>query len=131
MKEYATIDAIKRDDVVGFYNRYYFPANVILAVQGDFSAPEMKAKLEKLFSSWNAQQAPVPKFPPVDPKLAAPGIHLAVKTDVTQSNLVIGHLGGVLNDKDYPALEVMSDILGGGFHSRLFQKRAHEAGPGL
>jgi predicted Zn-dependent peptidase len=120
-EEYATIDAIKRDDVLRFYNRYYFPANVILAVQGDFSAPEMKAKLEKLFLSWNAQQAPVPKFPPVDPKLAAPGIHLAVKTDVTQSNLVIGQLGGVLSDKDYPALEVMSDILGGGFHSRLFQ----------
>ena len=32
------------------------------------------------------------------------------------------HLGGVFRDKDYPALEVMSDILGGGFHSRLFQR---------
>ena len=28
----------------------------------------------------------------------------------------------MLNDKDYPALEVMADILGGGFQSRLFQK---------
>jgi predicted Zn-dependent peptidase len=119
--EYATIDAIKRDDVVRFYTRYYFPANVILAVQGDFSAPEMKAKLEKLFGSWNVQQAPVPAFPPVDTKVAQPGIHLAVKTDVTQTNVVIGHLGGVLKDKDYPALEVMSDILGGGFQSRLFE----------
>ncbi len=119
--EYATIDAIKRDDVVRFYNRYYFPANVILAVQGDFSAPEMKAKLEKLFGSWNAQQPPVPPFPPVDPKVAQPGIHLAVKTDVTQTNLVIGQLGGELKDKDYPALEVMSDILGGGFQSRLVE----------
>src|SRR6185437_96799 len=25
-------------------------------------------------------------------------------------------------DKDYPALEVMADILGGGFHSRLFRE---------
>ena len=95
---------------------------MILAVQGDFSAPEMKAKLEKLFASWNATQPPVPMFPPVDPKLAQPGIHLAVKTDVTQTNLVLGHLGGELKDKDYPALEVMSDILGGGFQSRLFQQ---------
>jgi hypothetical protein len=31
-------------------------------------------------------------------------------------------LGGVLKDKDYPALEVMADILGGGFPSRLFQR---------
>jgi zinc protease len=121
-EEYATIDNIKRDDVVKFYQRYYFPANTILAIQGDFSAPEMKAKLEKLFASWNANQPPVPPFPAVDPKLAQPGIHLAVKTDVTQTNLVLGHLGGELKDKDYPALEVMSDILGGGFQSRLFQQ---------
>jgi zinc protease len=91
-------------------------------VQGDFSAPDMKAKLEKLFASWNAQQAPVPPFPAVDPRLSQPGIHLAVKTDVTQTNLILGHLGGELKDKDYPALEVMSDILGGGFQSRLFQQ---------
>jgi zinc protease len=121
-EEYATLDNIKRDDITRFYQRYYFPANVILAVQGDFSAPEMKARLEKLFASWNSQQQPVPAFPAVDPKLSQPGIHLAVKTDVTQTNLVLGHLGGELKDKDYPALEVMSDILGGGFQSRLFQQ---------
>jgi zinc protease len=119
--EYATVDNIKRDDVAGFYKRYFFPANVILAVQGDFSAAEMKGKLEKLFGSWNAQQPPVPPFPKVDfqPK---PGIYVATKTDVTQTSVVLGHLAGVLSDKDYPALEVMSDILGGGFQSRLFQK---------
>jgi zinc protease len=119
--EYATLDNIKRADVEAFYKRYYFPANIILAVQGDFNAPEMKAKLEKLFASWNAQQPPVPAFPAVNsnPK---PGIYVATKTDVTQTNLAIGQLGGILRDKDYPALEVMADILGGGFQSRLFQK---------
>ena len=120
--EYATLDNIKRDDVVKFYSRYFFPSNIILAVQGDFSAADMKAKLEKLFSSWNAQGQPVPPFPAVDPKLAQPGIHLATKTDVTQTSLIMGHLGGELKDKDYPALEVMSNILGGGFQSRLFSK---------
>ncbi|HVV45509.1 MAG TPA: pitrilysin family protein, partial [Bryobacteraceae bacterium] len=120
--DYATVDNIKREDVVNFYKRYYFPGNIILAVQGDFSAPEMKAKLEKLFSSWNVQQPPGPAFPAVDKSLAQPGIHLVTKTDVTQTSLVLGHLAGELRDKDYPALAVMSDILGGGFQSRLFQK---------
>jgi zinc protease len=119
--EYATVDNIKRGDVVSFYQRYFFPANIILAVQGDFSAPEMKAKLEALFGSWNYQQPPVPPFPKVDnqPK---PGIYLATKTDVTQSNIVMGQLGGQQNDKDYAALDVMADILGGSFESRLFVK---------
>lgn len=120
-EQYATIDNIKRGDLVEFYNRYYFPANIILAVQGDFSAPEMKAKLEKLFGGWTVQQPPVPPFPKVQND-ARTGIFVATKTDVTQTSFAMGHLAGELRDKDYPALEVMSDILGGGFESRLFQK---------
>ncbi|HWB95770.1 MAG TPA: insulinase family protein, partial [Bryobacteraceae bacterium] len=53
---------------------------------------------------------------------AAPGVYLAAKEDVTQTFFTLGHLGGEIRDKDYPALEVMADILGGGFSSRLFQK---------
>jgi zinc protease len=120
-EEYATVDNIKRQDAVDFYKRYYFPANIMLAVQGDFSAPEMKAKLEKLFGLWNYKQDPVPAFPKVN-HVAKPGVYLAIKTDVTQTNFSFGQLGGELNSKDYPALEVMSDILGGGFQSRLFQR---------
>ncbi len=119
--EHAAVNNIKREDVAAFYKRYYFPSNVILSVQGDFSTPEMKATLEKLFSDWTVTQPPVPAFPKVNSQ-PKPGMRLAVKTDVTQTNFSIGHLGGVLNDKDYPALEVMADILGGGFQSRLFQK---------
>jgi len=119
--EYATLDNIKRDDIANFYKRYYFPSNIILAVQGDFSTAEMKAKIQSLFGSWNYSQPPVPAFPKVqsDPK---PGVYLATKTDVTQTNFTLGQLGGTLKDKDYPALEVMGDILGGGFQSRLFQR---------
>jgi len=119
--EYETVDRITRDDMVGFYKRYYFPANIMLAVRGDFSTGDMKAKLEHLFAGWTVQQSPVPPFPKVDAK-PAPGIFVAAKDDVTQTFFAIGQLGGVFRDKDYPALEVMADILGGGFQSRLFRK---------
>jgi len=121
LEEYETINRIQRPDLIAFYKRYYFPANIMLAVHGDFSATEMKAKLEKLFADWTYQQQPVPPFPPVTAK-PAPGIYVASKEDVTQTFFAMGHLGGLLNDKDYPALEVMGDILGGGFPSRLFQR---------
>jgi len=120
-EEYATVNNIKRQDAVNFYKRYYFPANIMLAVQGDFSAPEMKAKLEKIFGSWSYRQDPVPPFPKVNHR-AKPGVYLATKTDVTQTSFSLGQLGGEVNSKDYPALEVMSYILGGGFQSRLFRR---------
>jgi zinc protease len=119
--EYATVDRIQRDDIVQFYQRYFFPANIMLAVMGDFSAADMKAKLEKRFADWTVKQPPVPLFPAVDAK-PVHSVFLATKTDVTQTFFTLGHLGGELRDKDYPALEVMADILGGGFHSRLVQR---------
>ncbi len=51
-----------------------------------------------------------------------PGIYIATKNDVTQTSFIEGHLGGILKDKDFPALEIMGDILGGGFQSRLVQR---------
>jgi zinc protease len=118
--EYATVDKIERADVMAFYKRYFFPANVMLAISGDFSAPELRGKLEKLFADWNVQQAKAPPFPAVR-KQATPGAFLVVKSDVTQTNFRFGQLSGTLDDKDYPALEVMADILGSGFQSRLMQ----------
>jgi zinc protease len=119
--EYATVDRIQRDDIVQFYQRYFFPANIMLAVMGDFSAADMKDKLEKRFADWTVKQPTVPPFPAVNAK-PVHSLFLATKTDVTQTFFTLGHLGGELRDKDYPALEVMADILGGGFHSRLVQR---------
>jgi zinc protease len=118
--EYADIDNIQRDDMVNFYRRYYFPANITLEVYGDFSAAELKTKLEQVFGDWKYTQPPVPAFPKVVEK-PEPGIFLASKDDITQTFFNVGELGGQLRDKDYPALEVAAEILGGGFSSRLFR----------
>ncbi len=125
--EYEHVDRIQREDLIAFYKRYFFPANIMLAVYGDFVAGEMKEKLEKLLGGWQPKQPPVPAFPAVREN-AAPGVYLAVKDDVTQTFFQMGHLGGMLRDPNYPALEVMSDILGGSFLSRLFRKVRTELG---
>ncbi len=119
--ELADVANIKREDLVNFYHRYFFPRNIMLAVYGDFSATEMRAKLEKLFGGWKYDQPDVPPFPACGAK-AAPGVYLAAKDDVNQAFLNVGHIGGVLKDKDTAALEIMADILGGGFSSRLFRR---------
>jgi len=116
--EYEHLARIHREDLIKFYQRYYFPKNIMLAVYGDFSTAEMRERLERLFGDWKVEQPTVPAFPKVTAK-AAPGIYLGEKQDVTQTFFAIGELGGTLRDKDYPALEVAADILGQGFTSRL------------
>ena len=120
-EEYDTIDAVKRDDVVAFYKRYFFPKNLILSVYGDFDSAAMKQRLETVFGGWKAEEPPVPPFPKVD-AAADPGIFFVSKADVTQTFIQMGHLAGELHDKDFPALSVASDVFGGGFSSRLFRE---------
>jgi zinc protease len=119
--EHADLARIQRSDLQEFYHRYYCPKNIMLAVYGDFSTPDMKDQLEKLFADWNSEQPPVPVFPLVAAK-AAPGVFLAEKSDVTQTFFSLGLLSGTLRDPDYPALEVAVNILGSGFTSRLMSQ---------
>jgi predicted Zn-dependent peptidase len=120
-EQYDTINRINRADLQNFYRRYYFPKNVILAVWGDFDTAAMKARLATLFAGWTVEQPPVPEFPKVM-DAPAPGIYLAENKDVQHAFFTLGHLGGELKDKDYPSLQIMAGILGGGFHSRLVER---------
>ncbi len=118
---YATVNAVSRDDIQAFYQRYYFPANIILALYGDFQTTDMQQKLETAFGSWKVTQEKVPPFPAVDAK-PDPGVFVVKKEDIAQTFFEIGHLGGEFNNKDFPALSVAADVLGGGFSSRLFRE---------
>ena len=108
--EYANLDQIHRDDLVRFYQRYYFPKNIMIGIYGDFSTSEMEAKLEKLFGDWKAEQSPAPPFPPVTAK-AAPGVYLGGKerrhADVffhrrTRRHIARSRLSGFGSRHQYP-----------------------------
>ncbi|HNS74374.1 MAG TPA: pitrilysin family protein, partial [bacterium] len=46
-EEYATIDAITRDDLIAFHKQYVQPKGMVVAVWGDFKTAEMQKKLRK------------------------------------------------------------------------------------
>ena len=119
--EYEDLARIHREDLIAFYQRFYFPKNIMLAVYGDFTTADMHDKLERLFADWKVEKPPAPPIPTVTAK-PAPGIYFAPKDDVTQTFFSIGHLGGTLRDPDYPALQVAANILGEGFSSRLISQ---------
>jgi zinc protease len=121
--EYATIEAISRDDLVAFHKQFFQPENVILGVWGDFTAADMRTRVEKAFSSWPRGGQPRPEPPAVD--AASPSksrIFSIDKDDVNQSWVLVGGLSGTRKDQDYAALSVMNSILGGGMSSRLFSR---------
>ncbi|MFQ5499664.1 MAG: M16 family metallopeptidase [Candidatus Zixiibacteriota bacterium] len=117
--EYATIDAITRDDLVAFHGAFFKPQNVQMAIWGDFDKKDILAKLDKYFGDWKKEGAPVPPLPTVDYKFDN-NVFYVNKTDVNQTNIVLGHIGGLTTDEDYADRIVMNNIFGGGFGSRLF-----------
>lgn len=115
----AAIGRIRQDDVLECYRRYYFPANVWLAIEGDFDSAAMKTAVEALFSSWKAEQPAVPEFPKAS---AAPvGTYAIPGKDLLHVHFAMGQLGGELRDRDSAAWEVLAEILGGTRRSRLLQ----------
>jgi len=125
--EYATIDNIKREDLVEFHKTYFHPNYTIIGVWGDFNAKDMIQKIKKAFAGWKPEKVEGLEFPKVDYKYHS-SVNLVKKDDVNQANIYLGHIGGMMNDPDYPAVSLMNNIFGGSFASRLFTKVRSEEG---
>jgi predicted Zn-dependent peptidase len=125
--EYDDLDRLTRDDLVAFHAAWFRPDATILAVWGDFRSAEMKQKLEKSLGGWKAKGTAPKAVPPAVPP-QAPSVNYVEKKDVEQTYLLAGQLGLRLDDPDYPAIHVLSEILGGGFASRIFVKVRSEKG---
>jgi zinc protease len=125
--EYATIDAITREDMVAFHETYYHPNQMMIGVTGDFDRDQVLAAIEREFGDWQPQEVELP----TDFTIASadPGkVYFVEKTDLTQTNFRLGHLGTTIDDPDYFALEIMNTIFGQGFASRLFSKIRSDLG---
>lgn len=126
--EYATIDAISRDDLVAFHQAYFHPNNTQIGIWGDFDSKAMVERVKKAFRNWKPAKGFVrPAVPAVD-YVFRPSVNLVEKEDVNQSTIIMGHIGGRLDNPDYFALEIMNRILGGGFSSRLFLRVRSDQG---
>lgn len=118
---YETIANVTRDDLVAWHQRYFHPNRVILGLVGDFDSDEALERVRSAFGDWERGPA-VPEDEGDVPyrQRTEPGVYYVDKSDMTQSNIVIGHLGVTRDNPDWVAIEVMNQVLSGGFASRLF-----------
>lgn len=116
--EYATIDAITREDMIAFHKNVMTGRNMLIGVIGDFNTRDMRRKLERAFGSIPAGTRNPLNLPPVNYEFKNE-IHFVAKNDVNQSNIRIGHIGGRRSNPDFAAIQLMNEILSGGFSGRL------------
>lgn len=115
----ASISSITQRDLKDFHDRYFVPANFVVAASGDFDSDQLQEKLNRYLTEWSetGERSPDVPAPDYTPK---PGVYLVDKPDVNQGRVSMGHLGVRRDDPDRFAIDLMNDILGGsGFTSRI------------
>jgi zinc protease len=123
-KELSHVENSQLQDVKNFFFKHYTPANAILTVAGNLSTDKVKRLAEKWFGDIPSGEKYVRKIPQ-EPKQTA-AAHLEVKAPVPLDALYkCWHISSRL-DKRYYVTDLITEILGGGASSRLFQSLVKE-----
>lgn len=122
-----SLTKIHRDAIVKFYETYYAPGNIILAVAGDFQTADMKKKLEDVFGQWPSKPVTPVKIP-VLPPVKGKKLLLIDKPDATQTYFAIGNVATAAGDPDRVAIRLVNTVFGGRFTSLLNEALRVESG---
>ncbi len=111
------IDAMRRDDIVEYFNAHYFAKSTLVCIAGNITPELAEEKVASYFN--NIREAEVIKPVPALEGQNEPRLKIFnKKTDQTHINL--GFLAYSRFHPKLEALEAMSFILGSGMSSRLF-----------
>jgi predicted Zn-dependent peptidase len=125
----ASIEAIRRDQVAGYYRRRYRPEAMVVSAAGRLDHRSVVRQVRQAFGPALDEDA-VP-LPPREGGRAGqlPARRVAVLHRPTeQANLVLGTFGMSRHDERRFALGVLNNALGGGMSSRLFQEVREKRG---
>ena len=109
---------LTRDDVKQFFDTYYTPNNLTIAIAGDVN-PKQVQKLAKVYFGRFPQQPKPPQVVALEPTQTQTR-EVTVNLP-TQPWYLEGYHIPALTHPDYPVYEVIADILSNGRTSRLYQ----------
>jgi len=114
----ASVNKMTREDLAKFHETWFKPNNATLLIVGDTSLSEIKPKLEKLLASWKPGDVPKRSVPRVaEPEKDV--VYLIDRPGSGQSVIFGAQLAPPQNDPDALALQLVNDIFGGNFGSRI------------
>jgi zinc protease len=114
----AEVRTMSRADIEKLYKTYFRPDNAALVLAGDLTEAEARRLANDAFGGWKSAQAGAPPaIPPMSP--APERVLIADKPATPQTALLVAQVGIQRSDPDYERLNVMNQVLGGLFSSRL------------
>lgn len=118
----ASLEPITRALISDWRARLYSPERMVVAVSGAVDEAEFLALAERWFGSETGAPAQEPETP------SFTGGDAALTRRIEQANIVFQLPAPSSADPAYAAARLMTEILGGGMASRLFQSAREERG---
>ena len=123
-KELSHVENVELQDVKNFFYKHYTPANAVLTVAGNVSVDQIKKLAKKWFGDIPSGEK-YERHLPTEPKQKAPAL-LDVTAIVPLDALYkCWHMSSRLDPKYY-VTDLITEILGGGASSRLFESLVKE-----
>lgn len=123
-KDLKQIEDARLEDVKAFFYKHYTPANAVMCVAGNVTTDEVKALAEKWFGDIPAGDKYIRKIP-AEPYQQGQRTKTIV-ADVPLDALYKGwHMDGRLS-LPYYAADLITEIMGNGYSSRLYQRLVKE-----
>jgi zinc protease len=116
----ADLDGAKRSDFESFYKRFYAPNNATVVVVGDIDPDELASTVAKHYGKLPASEIDR-KASPAEPRQTAEKTEtMPIKSPVEK--LMAAYRIPDVNSDEFPAIEVLRNVLGSGRSSRLHRK---------
>ncbi len=116
------VSSYTREDLINYMGKHYHPTRMVVSAAGNVAHKQLLELAETHFS----QLAPGPALNPEPGNYK--GGDYREESDLEQLQLAMGWRGLSVHDKDYYAIQLFSNILGGGMSSRLFQEIREKRG---
>ncbi|MDF3818725.1 pitrilysin family protein [Leptospira sp. 96542] len=122
----SSVNGVTKKSIRDFYEKHYFPKNMVVSVSGNFSWNQVLDLTNKYFSFGNPKGKDVTITTIPEPKKNYTK-HLE-RRKIEQFNIMLGAKGHKRDYKTVTTTQLLSTILGGGMASRLFQNIREKEG---
>jgi len=108
----ASLQTIRRDDLVSFHRSFYRPGRAVLTLVGDFNPTTVMGPIQAAFGAWSAGADP--KNPPELAEVGAPAPlagEFSRIVEASPSEVLLAYPGVALKDPQFPMLRALGTIL--------------------
>lgn len=122
---FESIERIRQQDILDFYQKFSVPNNMVLSIFGDFESDKLLDSLRKKLGKLKSSVVSLKEHkesPPVKVR------ENTINMDKQQAMVMIGFQGPKLQDQDRYGLEILTSVLGSALSGRMFTKIRDELG---